>query len=63
MPDEKRGSAPATPAWSGRTSSCWTNRASVKGFSYPEGVAVDDERNVYGAEVSQHRITKWVWFR
>ena len=33
------------------------------GFSGPEGVAVDDEGNVYGAEVSQRRITKWIRFR
>ncbi|MXX54576.1 MAG: hypothetical protein F4Z44_02155 [Gemmatimonadetes bacterium] len=39
------------------------DRANVMGFSGPEGVAVDDEGNVYGAEVSQRRITKWVRFR
>ncbi|MYE94006.1 MAG: hypothetical protein F4238_11670 [Gemmatimonadetes bacterium] len=39
------------------------DRSNVMGFSGPEGVAVDDEGNVYGAEVSQRRITKWVRFR
>ncbi len=39
------------------------DRANVMGFSGPEGVAVDREGNVYGAEVSQRRITKWVRFR
>ena len=39
------------------------DRANVMGFSGPEGVAVDDEGNVYGAEVSQRRMTKWIRFR
>jgi hypothetical protein len=37
--------------------------ANVNGFSGPEGVAVDSDGNVYGAEVSQRRMTKWVRFR
>jgi DNA-binding beta-propeller fold protein YncE len=39
------------------------DRVNVTGFSGPEGVAVDDEGNVYGAEVSQRRVLKWVRFR
>jgi len=39
------------------------DRANVTGFSGPEGVAVDSDGNVYGAEVSQRRITKWIRFR
>ena len=39
------------------------DRANVMGFSGPEGVAVDRDGNVYGAEVSQRRITKWIRFR
>jgi DNA-binding beta-propeller fold protein YncE len=35
----------------------------VMGYSGPEGVAADDEGNVYGAEVSQKRMVKWVRFR
>ena len=32
-------------------------------FSGPEGVAVDSDGNVYGIEVSQRRVTKWIRFR
>jgi len=39
------------------------DRAAVQGYSGPEGVAVDGEGNIYGAEVTQHRMTKWVRFR
>ena len=35
----------------------------VTGFTGAEGVAVDDEGNVYAAEVSQRRIVKWIRFR
>lgn len=35
----------------------------VMGYSGPEGVAVDAQGNVYGAEVTQRRIVKWVPFR
>jgi len=37
--------------------------SNVMGFSGPEGVAVDRDGNVYGAEVSQRRVTKHVRFR
>ena len=39
------------------------DRVNVNGYSGPEGVAVDDEGNVYGAEVTQRRVVKWVRFR
>jgi DNA-binding beta-propeller fold protein YncE len=39
------------------------DQPNVMGFSGPEGVAADSEGNVYGAEVSQRRITKWIRFR
>jgi sugar lactone lactonase YvrE len=39
------------------------DRANVQGYSGPEGVAVDADGNIYGAEVSQRRIVKWVRFR
>ena len=39
------------------------DRSNVMGFSGPEGVAVDSDGNVYGAEVSQRRVTKWIRFR
>ncbi len=39
------------------------DRSNVMGFSGPEGVAVDSDGNVYGAEVSQRRVTKWLRFR
>ena len=39
------------------------DRAAVQGYSGPEGVAVDSEGNIYGAEVTQRRMTKWVRFR
>jgi sugar lactone lactonase YvrE len=39
------------------------DRANVSGYSGPEGIAVDDEGNLYGAEVTQRRVVKWVRFR
>jgi hypothetical protein len=39
------------------------DRVNVMGYSGPEGVAADREGNVYGAEVSQRRMVKWVPFR
>lgn len=39
------------------------DRVNVTGYSGPEGIAADDEGNVYGAEVSQRRVVKWVRFR
>jgi DNA-binding beta-propeller fold protein YncE len=39
------------------------DRANVQGYSGPEGVAVDPDGNIYGAEVTQRRVTKWVRFR
>jgi sugar lactone lactonase YvrE len=39
------------------------DRVNVLGYSGPEGVAVDDEGNIYGAEVTQRRIVKWVRFQ
>ena len=39
----------------------WNNeRLTVNSFSGPEGVAVDAEGNVYGAEVSQRRVVKYL---
>jgi sugar lactone lactonase YvrE len=39
------------------------DRVNVLGYSGPEGVAVDREGNVYGAEVTQRRVVKWVPFQ
>jgi sugar lactone lactonase YvrE len=39
------------------------DRVNVMGYSGPEGIAVDDEGNLYGAEVTQRRVVKWVRFR
>jgi streptogramin lyase len=39
------------------------DRVNVTGYSGPEGIAADDEGNVYGAEVTQWRVVKWVRFR
>ena len=39
------------------------DRVDVMGYSGPEGVAVDAEGNVYGAEVTQRRVVKWVPFQ
>ena len=39
------------------------DRSNVQGYSGPEGVAVDSEGNIYGAEVTQRRMTKWTRFR
>jgi DNA-binding beta-propeller fold protein YncE len=39
------------------------DRVNVTGYSGPEGIAVDDEGNLYGAEVTQRRVVKWVRFR
>jgi DNA-binding beta-propeller fold protein YncE len=39
------------------------DRINVMGYSGPEGIAVDDEGNLYGAEVTQRRIVKHVRFR
>jgi sugar lactone lactonase YvrE len=39
------------------------DRVNVLGYSGPEGIAVDDEGNLYGAEVTQRRVVKWVRFR
>jgi sugar lactone lactonase YvrE len=39
------------------------DRANVNGYSGPEGVAVDSEGNIYGAEVTQRRVVKWQPFR
>ncbi len=39
----------------------WNNeRLNVNSFSGPEGVAVDSDGNVYGAEVSQRRVVKYM---
>jgi sugar lactone lactonase YvrE len=38
----------------------WNGNQTVNSFSGPEGVAVDREGNVYGAEVSQRRVVKHV---
>jgi hypothetical protein len=35
----------------------------VQGYSGPEGVAVDGDGNIYGAEVTHRRMTKWERFR
>ena len=34
----------------------------VMGYSGAEGIAVDGDGNVYGAEVTQRRVVKWVPF-
>lgn len=39
------------------------DRANVNGYSGPEGVAVDSDGTIYGAEVSQRRVTQWRRFR
>ena len=39
------------------------DRVNVTGYSGPEGIAADAEGNVYGAEVTQRRVVKWVRFR
>jgi streptogramin lyase len=39
------------------------DRANVMGYSGPEGVAVDSDGNIYGAEVTQRRVVKWTPFR
>lgn len=39
------------------------DRTNVMGYSGPEGVAVDSDGNIYGAEVTQRRVVKWVRFR
>ena len=39
------------------------DRVDVMGYSGPEGVAVDADGNVYGAEVTQRRVVKWVPFQ
>ena len=38
------------------------DRINVMSYSGPEGVAVDSEGNIYGAEVTQQRVVKWVRF-
>lgn len=39
----------------------WNNeRLNINSFSGPEGVAVDRDGNVYGAEVSQRRVVKYL---
>ncbi len=39
------------------------DRVNVLGYSGPEGIAADAQGNLYGAEVSQRRVVKWVPFR
>jgi len=39
------------------------DRPNVQGYSGPEGVAVDSDGNIYGAEVTQRRVVKWMRFR
>jgi sugar lactone lactonase YvrE len=39
------------------------DQVNVMSYSGPEGVAVDVDGNVYGAEVTQRRVVKWVPFQ
>ena len=39
------------------------DRPNVSGYSGPEGIAVDAEGNLYGAEVTQRRVVKHIRFR
>lgn len=39
------------------------DRVNVNGYSGPEGIAADSDGNLYGAEVTQQRVVKWMRFR